>query len=509
MTDPPPTGDGPTPRPSIAEVAAWLRRSAAKQRDGEVDEGTEQLAWPPADSGRTDQVEAGTGGLARSGATPSWAGPSPSAEPGEGLHATEPEAGDHGQLGGGEPEEPGDAVGVPTTAPPADPELVDDGDGSPVSSAPVDAAAGPPPDAGLSTPRRGAPVDEALTDAPASVEEVLADAPAPGGGRPEPQDRLGGERPDEAVPSSAAEPDVGSDQAAADLLDRQPEAGPSEQHGAAPGAGLPEPGAGLPEPPLAHAPADTPPTARSWDRVGPTPVGALGQTGRRVVEGAPDLAPAASLMAEPGPARPEVTPADDQSGHDQPGPAVAPPSGGPAAASLFDVNLVELANRARASALKDQTTSPIEADRQDPGSVAATPSTESLAVVPPRDESTIAFDLLQDDDKDELLEVDTENTSGTGDTSDSEDTEDSGDTSEQDEDEDKDAPVAARRRTRRPTRTKYPRGQLREPIGILRRIRAMLGVVVVTVVLGIAAGTAFGAILLFLSFAIRNAITSQ
>ena len=490
MTDPPPTGDGPTARPSIAEVAAWLRRSAAEHRDRTVDEGTEQLAWPPADVGRTEQVGAGTSGLVRSGATPIWAGPSPSADPGEGLDAIAPEAGDHGDLAGGEPDEPGHAGDVSTTAPPADPELVDDGDGSPVPSAPVGAAAGPPLDAGLSTPRRGAPVDEVLTDAPAPVD-----------GSPELQDRLGGERPDEAVPSSAGEPHVGSDEAAANLLDRQPEAGPSEQHGAAPGAGLPEPSAGLPEPPLAHAPADTPPTAWSWDRVEPTPVEALGQTGRRDAEGAPDLAPAASLMAESGPEPPEVTPADDQSGHDQPGPAVASPSAGPASASLFDLNLVQLANRARASALQDLAASPIEADREDPpGTVAAAPSTESLAVVPPQDESTIAFDLLQDDDEDELLEIDTADTGDTSDTS---------DTSERDDDDDEDSPVAARRRTRRPTRTKYPRGQLREPIGILRRIRAVLGVVVVTVVLGIAAGTAFGAILLFLSFAIRNAITSQ
>ncbi len=63
-------------------------------------------------------------------------------------------------------------------------------------------------------------------------------------------------------------------------------------------------------------------------------------------------------------------------------------------------------------------------------------------------------------------------------------------------------------RTSRPTRPTYPRGQLKERIGILRRIRAMLGVVVVTVLLGVAAGAAIGAFLLFLVFAIRNAITS-
>ena len=37
----------------------------------------------------------------------------------------------------------------------------------------------------------------------------------------------------------------------------------------------------------------------------------------------------------------------------------------------------------------------------------------------------------------------------------------------------------------------------------------MLGVVVLTVVLGVAAGAAIGAFLLFLAFAIRGAITSS
>ncbi len=64
-------------------------------------------------------------------------------------------------------------------------------------------------------------------------------------------------------------------------------------------------------------------------------------------------------------------------------------------------------------------------------------------------------------------------------------------------------------RSRRAKRKRYPRGQLREKIGLLRRVRAMLGVVVLTVVLGVAAGAAIGAFLLFLAFAIRGAITSS
>lgn len=68
--------------------------------------------------------------------------------------------------------------------------------------------------------------------------------------------------------------------------------------------------------------------------------------------------------------------------------------------------------------------------------------------------------------------------------------------------------AAAAKGSRRPIRSRYPRGQLRERIGVLRRIRAMLGVIVVTVVLGIAAGAAVGAFFLFLTFAIRSAINS-
>ncbi len=40
------------------------------------------------------------------------------------------------------------------------------------------------------------------------------------------------------------------------------------------------------------------------------------------------------------------------------------------------------------------------------------------------------------------------------------------------------------------------------------RVRAMLGVVLLTVVLGVAAGAAIGAFLVFAAFAIRGAITT-
>ena len=69
--------------------------------------------------------------------------------------------------------------------------------------------------------------------------------------------------------------------------------------------------------------------------------------------------------------------------------------------------------------------------------------------------------------------------------------------------------IAAAMARRRARRKRYPRGQLKEKIGFLRRVRAMLGVVVVTVLLGVAAGAAIGAFIVFLAFAIRSAITSS
>ena len=69
--------------------------------------------------------------------------------------------------------------------------------------------------------------------------------------------------------------------------------------------------------------------------------------------------------------------------------------------------------------------------------------------------------------------------------------------------------VAQLRRRHAAKRKRYPRGQLKERIGILQRVRAMLGVVLLTVILGVAAGAAIGAFLFFVAFAIRSAITSS
>ena len=68
--------------------------------------------------------------------------------------------------------------------------------------------------------------------------------------------------------------------------------------------------------------------------------------------------------------------------------------------------------------------------------------------------------------------------------------------------------LAELRQRRAAKRKRYPRGQLKERIGILQRVRAMLGVVLLTVILGVAAGAAIGAFLFFVAFAIRSAITS-
>ncbi len=120
----------------------------------------------------------------------------------------------------------------------------------------------------------------------------------------------------------------------------------------------------------------------------------------------------------------------------------------------------------------------------EPGQQVA-PASEPLV----RGDATQAFDLSRDEeDQDEAVSTEVAAASPEGEVV---------------------APVRAAPRTRRAERPAYPRGQLREPIGILRRVRAMLGILLVTVLLGVAAGTAVGAFIFFLAFAVRSAITSQ
>jgi len=170
---------------------------------------------------------------------------------------------------------------------------------------------------------------------------------------------------------------------------------------------------------------------------------------------------------------------------------------------LFDLDLAELAARARASAAGvEAAPSGPTGGSEDPGGVGTAvtgvpverlpepPDTKAdapgigapkLQIDTEADRSMVAGDVALD----EARETKRPKTQGLGGT------------------------VAAALQRRRAERTRYPRGQLRERIGYLRRVRAMLGVVVVTVLLGIAAGTAIGAFLVFVSFAVRSAITSN
>ena len=503
MTDAPPTGDGPEDRPSIAEVAAWLRRSAAEQRDREGEgDTTSPLAWPPADLGASNPVGAGVAGLTRPAATPIWTGPNPSAPPGPGeaMNAAAPATAeqdladdeldgldDLGDLGDGDVGDQalgngdvGDGSGdAPTTAPPADPPGHGDDEDADAPSSPPPAGA-----SGLSTEADLPPARSVSQDA----EAAPAGAPTRDD-EAEPQDRVDPERPYEAGHSDTGEADIGAGEATNLLADAPGQDGePPEHVGAAPAEDLSET-------PLTDPPVEVEVRSSGLGQLPDPP-----ETGPGATPDGEDLRDAAPPPAEPA----EGPPTDPGSGQH---PHTV---GGTAAVSLFDLNLVELANRARASARQDLAAGPAEADREGPAaSVVGGPAIEAARAEPPaQDESTIAFDLLHDDDLEDDRPLELEATTDTDTRTAGTDTH-AADASDRAEgtDEDDQAPVAARRR--RPTRTRYPRGQLREPIGILRRIRAMLGVVVVTVVLGIAAGAAFGAILLLLAFAIRNAITSQ
>ncbi len=192
-------------------------------------------------------------------------------------------------------------------------------------------------------------------------------------------------------------------------------------------------------------------------------------------------------------------------------PQLASPAAG--TASLFDLDLAELAARARASAaiggpVKGQpprAARPIEApapielepvpsDAEPSQDVTSGPSPGPMAPVrQPLIAASTALDLSK--------EASTEPEAGDVELE---------DTPVADAPADKAAPPRTFRLPRplRSPRTRYPRGQLRERIGLLRRVRALLGVVVVTVLLGVAAGAAIGAFLLFLAFAVRGAITT-
>lgn len=200
--------------------------------------------------------------------------------------------------------------------------------------------------------------------------------------------------------------------------------------------------------------------------------------------------------------------------------AVAEAPTGRSVASLFDLDLAELAARARGRAEERALAAPpasSDVDRLradlDPGYLdeQAAPATRTAvepAPVEARNEpfDTSGLDLSWDIDAYQPAEGDLR-----------EDEEEEAGTealaAEGDQAPKAKAPAAAALAAalarRRAKRKRYPRGQLKERIGFLRRVRAMLGVVVLTLVLGVAAGAAIGAFLLFLAFAVRSAITSS
>ncbi|HEV8116460.1 MAG TPA: hypothetical protein VGP53_09495 [Acidimicrobiales bacterium] len=218
--------------------------------------------------------------------------------------------------------------------------------------------------------------------------------------------------------------------------------------------------------------------------------------------GAPDPGPS---PVEASPASAEGTGVDESAG------------GGERAddlesAALFELDLAKLAERARASALREAVpaSEPLPPSAPGPDPTPAPPpdlfpepvtapsaaEDEPGQLVAPGPaplvwgDATQAFDLSRDEEDAETDSTEADTAAGRP----------QGKAY---------APVQAPARTWPAKRPRYPRGQLREPIGILRRIRAMLGIVVVTVLLGVAAGTAVGAFIFFLAFAVRDAITAQ
>ena len=69
------------------------------------------------------------------------------------------------------------------------------------------------------------------------------------------------------------------------------------------------------------------------------------------------------------------------------------------------------------------------------------------------------------------------------------------------------AKPAKKPKARRP-KVRYPRGELKERIGFLRRVRAIIGIAVVAVLLGICLAALIGGALVFFFLVGRSAITS-
>ena len=234
-------------------------------------------------------------------------------------------------------------------------------------------------------------------------------------------------------------------------------------------------------------------------------------------EAAPRYPPAPPVSAVIWSPEPAPDPADDD------GPVEAGEADDPGSAALFELDLAKLAERARASARGEAAPYP-EPDAApdlilDPLALSAPPSEPSVAPPPDPFPDLVTASSAADDEPGQSVAPEPEplvwgDATQAFDLSRDEEAEDEADSTEvpaatASPEGEVAAPVRPAPRTRRAERPAYPRGQLREPIGILRRVRAMLGILVVTVLLGVAAGTAVGAFIFFLAFAVRSAITSQ
>jgi len=511
MTDPQRVdgSEGPSTagsKPTIAEVAAWLRR-AAEQRSP-VESATPPP--PPAPPNAPDEpdvdrdTEPAAGGVAHDSPPSGWLTDTTLQ-----VDATRVEAADDSE---GDPE----ADQTPNEEPPAH------------EAHPRPASQADEPDADTDTdteePAGRTPgIGEALafegmahyqsraepgSDAPIPATPSDVDDPAEIAGQPTLFDRSIDETAPVPVVVEAAPPEEQSGPGP-DGLDDQP----AVDHGFGPSSW-----AGSPPWLEGRTPSETPPFSdpvgtdgderSSWGQDEVAPPAAGGSEDGVPTVATPvqdDLKPTPDLdeveEVRPEEVRLEAAPTADTVEDDRPGteppskPTEHPdPSAVSSRVSLFDLDLAELAARARASASAPVTPAP-------------GPTTVRPKVIEPA-----ASRVEVDPDATDVVGTDIAIATETGDSVVLGDVElDEEAAVEQPGDESASTPVIGilRRPRRKAMDRRYPRGQLKERIGILRRVRAMLGVVVLTVLLGVAAGAAIGTFLLLVALAVRSAITSS
>jgi len=559
--------DPPTARLNLGDVKSWLRRTAQqasaedadpapeapavpegrpRAEDADADLGAQDAPAVALDVGAIEPAPPVAGGDAH--ATTEPGGPPPADTFSAGQDAPSPAG--FGQAGGLVPGVlPGseDRSTIEAEAPPFDPEVgTGPDDHGPPDPAGVGEAGASTDDAPASEPEEDTG-NESATDTPAEKSDAAAATawsapPTERSDRPEGDREVGGPGEGADVPPtvSAVADAGGAQETPADGWppddDDHVTAGLGRPRPEGPGPGpssplLPpaDPGSASPDPPLAENIG----RVEGWQAEPATPPDPdEGQAG-----GSKEAAASASGTRDP----------DGQADGDVHDHGLSDLG----SAALFELDLAKLAERARASALREAVPAaprpldpgpepdqpPITTrDLQDPFLAPApeplptptptptpildppsAPGPEPAPAPPPfplpvtappaaedepgqpvapepaplvRGDATQAFDLSQDEE-----DVETDSTEA--------------DTSAGHPPGKLYSPVQAAGRTRPAERPRYPRGQLREPIGVLRRIRAVLGIVVVTVLLGVAAGTAIGAFIFFLAFAVRNAITAQ